>query len=110
MAMTMRDDLTTLGTAYAAAIDKPLRIVSRRIVGHKFLFSRIADGGDLLTGTAEFAMHYMAVRWPPGVEWPAGIRRDWPASAPQNRSQDRSASTTETEIQQSRSREPELNG
>ena len=56
--------------------------LSTRILGRGTKLDDLAKGSDLYTGSYRAAMRWLSDNWPDGTEWPAGVPRPDPATAP----------------------------
>jgi hypothetical protein len=84
----LTDQLLTLARTFGAATDTRRREggvslsgISTKIFNDGKTLDRVANGGDLTTGSFERAMRWFSANWPENTPWPDGIARPEPVSS-----------------------------
>ena len=67
--------LVTLADAYGAHSGRSTATISKWIVGHARLFSRLRDGHGTTVHTYNRAVGWFARNWPADLPWPADVPR-----------------------------------
>ena len=71
----LRTQLIVVADAYAAARNRSRSRVSTVVLSSGRALDRIAEGGDLTTGSWEKAMDWFHRNWPEDVQWPHVVPR-----------------------------------
>lgn len=76
--MKLRDQLTHTTDRYCELTGMSRSRLSTIILSGGTRIQRIAEGGDVSTGTFERAMQWLSDNWPDGGRWPDGVPRPVP--------------------------------
>jgi hypothetical protein len=77
--MTLKEQLLSVGDAFAAAVGLSRSRVSTVVLNRGSTLDAIAAGKvDVTTGTFEKAMFWFSSNWPDGVDWPVDVVRPQP--------------------------------
>ena len=86
--MNLRDQLIHLAIVFATYTDTrgrdgqmTLSGISTKIFNDGKTLARVADGGDVTTGSFERARQWFSDNWPEGADWPNSVARPAPAKS-----------------------------